>query len=349
MLRGLAAGVARGDGGAEAPARIKIANWGLDEFRDGKVLVNEAAVAEVRRRMTANRKDRVRIDIAHTTAFKPAAEILPENILGYGDLEAVPGEGLFLCNVTWTDRGRSIWKALPDPSPAFLARASDHMMTQLDSVGLCPDGELELPTLCSAEPSAPAVPGIYLQTITESAMIKTLSALLKKAGVTVPDQGESSDSEYEAVLTAAAADYLGKAEETTEMAGADCETQKKLSALEKRIAEHERKIAGWQQDADKAAKDEILRKCSAEGKVMPLTNEQIFGGGKETAIALSAMEAIYSNLKPTVPVQSGGAARKGDSLERKEARHTLSADQIKINEMMGVSQEEVIKYAGAAA
>jgi phage I-like protein len=353
VLRGLSAAGARGEGGEGAegpPARFKIANWGLDTFRESEaVLVNEAAVAEIRRRMAAHRQDRVRIDIAHTTAFKKAAEMQPENILGYGDLEDVPGDGLYVCNATWTDRGRQIWRALPDPSPAFLCRKGDHMMTQLDSVGLCPDGELELPTLCAADepstqPPADSRRGIYLQTITESAMIEILTQLLKKAGVSVPDKGAMTDAEYESALTAAAADYLGKGEPAEPE-----EKPMELKALEKRLAAAEKMITGYAGAADKAAKDEILRKCSAEGKVMPLTDAQIYGTGGETAVALSAMQAIYANLTPTVPVQTGGAARKGDNPKPAEVPVALSADQRRINEMMGVTQEEVQKYTKTAA
>ncbi len=269
MLRGLNVASGTESAKGEPPARVKIANWGKEVFRGGEVLVNAEAVAEIRRRMAANRQDRVRIDIVHKTAFRPQDEIEPENILGYGDFEDVPGEGLFLCNIAWTDRGRQIWRALPDPSPAFLCRKGDHLMTQLDSVGLCPDGELELPTLCSASGPVPGDGIILKSALTESTMIELLKSLLAKAGVTVPEKGTMTDAEYEQALTAAAADYLGKAEESTEEMEAKKVCAAKpadITALQRRIDEQERKLSAVLNASDTAAREEIVRQCSAEGK-----------------------------------------------------------------------------------
>jgi hypothetical protein len=337
MLRGIAAKESRtGDG---PPDRFKIANWGREEFRGGAVLTREDGVTEIRRRMAARRHDRVRIDVAHKTAFKSAADMNPEDILGYADLEAVPGDGLYLCNATWTDRALKIWKALPDPSPAFLARKKDSLMVELDSVGLCPDGELELPTLCSADASPPP-PNTYLKSVSYEAMIQVLLSMLKKAGVTVPDKGEMTDTEYEAALTAAAAEYAGKEEKPSERE----ESPEMLSALDRRLKALEGSVNAQTAAAEKARKDEIVRLCSAEGKVIPLTDDQIYGRNGETAIALSALEAIYRNLQPTVPLKAGGARpAQGDKVV--EVKRQLSADEQRINDMMGVTQEEVEKYA----
>lgn len=339
MLRGLSAGGAAEAASDEPPARFKIANWGPEEFRNGKVVTREDGVAEIRRRMAANRVDRVRIDIAHKTAFKAAKEMDPADILGYADLESVPGDGLYLCNATWTPNGRKLWQALPDPSPAFLARKSDHLMVELDSVGLCPNGELELPTLCAADASIP--PGTYLQsaTLTDTKMNQVLIALLKKAGVKVPEQGDQSDTEYTAALQAAAADYIGgeePAEKTEEMAlSAD------FNARLKRLEADAAKSAAA---ADRAGKEEIVRRCSAEGKVLPFTNDQLYGLNGEEPVALSAVRAVYGNLEATVAV-SGQPARQGDAVKKNEVKRQLSADEKRINDLMGVTQEEIEKHA----
>lgn len=353
MLRGLSPLETSDD----PPKRFKIANWKLEKFRGGSVLVNEAAVAEVRRRMSAGRVDRVRIDVAHKTAFKKAAEMQPEDILGYGDLEDVPGDGLYVCNAEWTPRAISgqLWKALPDPSPAFMARKDDHMMTQLDSVGLCPNGELELPRLCSADDNnfggrdAPATPpDTYLKSVTPEAMLKTLLALLTKAGVKVPEQGDTPDAEYEAILTGAAADYVGDggdappAEKKEMLSAKDSDVEKRLKAIETQNAVNAKA-------ADTAAKREIMSKCSAEGKVVPLTDEQIYGKAGEEGIALNALEAIYSNLKPTVKVGSAGASPHQADKTNTETKRVLSADEQKIADVMGVTAEELNQYAPAAA
>lgn len=331
----------------DPPTRFKIANWKLEKFRGGSVLVNNESVTEVRRRMSANRVDRVRIDVCHKTAFKKAEDIQPEDILGYGDLEDVPGDGLYVCNAQWGARAirDQIWKLLPDPSPAFYARKGDHMMTQLDSVGLCPNGELELPRLCSADNNSATPPDTYLKSVTPEAMLKTLLALLTKAGVKVPAQGDMPDTEYEAVLTGAAADYVGSgggaAEEKAEMTSAkETEYDKRLKAIEDQNARNAKA-------ADTAAKREIMSKCSAEGKVVPLTDEQIFGKAGEEGIALSALEAIYGNLKATVAVKAGGDGKQADKTNV-ETQHKLSADEQKVADIMGVTAEELEKFAPAA-
>lgn len=324
----------------EPPTRFKIANWGLSTFRTGKVLVNEEAVRTIRSRMAAARRDRVQIDVCHRNAFKPGPQQEPESTLGYADLEDVPNDGLYLCNATWTDRGKAVWKALPDPSPAFLARKQDHMMTFLDSVGLCPNGELELPTLCSADSPSSPNNNLYLKTVTPEAMNQLLCQLLKKAGVKIPDKGEMSDDEYSAALMAAATEHLEGADAMPEE-----EKPEMLNALDQRMKKLELADAERAAAAEKAGKEEILRLCSAEGKVMPLTNDQIFGTATVAATPLPVLQSIYGNLKKTVEIGTQ-QQRQGD--KPAEVKVTLSAEDLKILAVMGVKPEEAEKFCPVA-
>ena len=151
-------------------------------------------------------------------------------------------------------------------------------------------------------------------------------------------------------LTAAAADYLGKAEESTEELEAKKACAAKpadIAALQRRIDEQERKLSAVLNASDTAAREEIVRQCSAEGKVIPLSDDHIYGRNGETAIALGALRAMAAALPQTVRV-NGGKPAPGDKTTAPKA-DTYDDEQVKCMAAMGVTPDEVKKFGAAAA
>ncbi len=323
ILRGVPAEGARSD---EPPARIKALPWGTVKTREGNFVVNEEAVASIRQRMSASRRDRVRIDREHETAFKPAGARKPADILGFGDLEVVPGEGVFLANITWTKPGREAWTSLPDISPAFNNRKTDHVVTNLDSVALCCDGEVEGLTLLSADGDSA---GIYLEP-TDDSMKELLLQLLAKAGVEVPEGATDAD------IQALAVKHLdgGKPAEKPD------ETAAAMSAQEARLKKLEDAEAARLASADAAAREELKRKASAEGKVIPLTDEQI----AETEV--KTLSAIVAGLPAgQVPLEGRSGKPAGEGQKPGEKTVTMSAADKQTAELFGLTEEEFKKFA----
>jgi hypothetical protein len=334
MLRGMPADASRSE---EPPSRMKIFPWGEVKTRDGSFTVNEEAVASIKRRMSASRRDRVRIDREHTTAFKPPAKRNPKDIFGYGDLEVKPGEGIFLANITWTRFGKEGWTALPDISPAFNDRKSDRVVTNLDSVALCCDGEVEGLTLCSADGTDNTDnTGIYLEPTPES-MNELVIQLLKKMGVAIPDGTTEAD------IQALAMKHLegGGGGETAEKKK-EGEDANVMSAMEARLKKMEAAETARQLSADKAAREELKRQATAAGKVIPLTDAEIEDASVKT------LSAIVAGLPAgTVPLEGKSGRAAGESQPGTETQVTLSAADRTMCSLYGLTEEEFKQYHAA--
>jgi phage I-like protein len=325
MLRG---SWSRGDAAEAPPDRFKVLPWGETKTRDGKLVVNEEAAQVMESRMKASRRDVVRIDREHATAFVPALKRNPRDILGYGKLEVVPGEGVFLSSVRWTPEGKEVWAALPDVSPSFNFRKADNLVTNLESVALCCDGEIEGLTLLSADGDAG---GIYLEP-TEDSMKELLLQLLTKAGVEVPEGATDAD------IQALAMKHLEGGKPADKK---DDETAAAMSAQEARLKKLEDAEAARQLSADNAAREELKRQASAEGKVIPLTDEQI----AETEV--KTLSAIVAGLPAgQVPLGEGKSGKPaGEGTKAGEKSVTLTAAEKQMCELYSLTEEDFKKYA----
>jgi len=330
MLRGSA-----GPGGDAPPDRIRVMPWGKTEARDDYFVVTPSAVASMKNRNQKARRDRIRIDREHATAFVPAVKRNPKDILGYGDFEVVDGEGIFLANIQWTDSGRENWKALPDVSPAFLKRKSDGMVTELESVGLCSDGELEGLHLYSASAAMPA--GVFLSP-TNEVMNELIIQLLKKLGIDVPAEAD------EATLRDLALKALEGSDDAAEVKPKPEEDASVMSALAKRLERLERTESDRTAARDAEEIAEIQRTASAEGKVIPMTDEQI----KKLSVSPAQLRAMVGGLPAgQVPMGGGGGARPGATPPPGEKATLLSASDKHVAKVFGLPEEEVAKAYAA--
>jgi phage I-like protein len=327
MLRG---SWIRGDSAEAPPERFKVLPWGETKTRDGALVVNDEAAQTIEARMKASRRDVVRIDREHATAFVPALKRNPRDILGYGKLEVVKGEGVFLSSVRWTPEGKEVWAALPDVSPSFNFRKQDNLVTNLESVALCCDGEIEGLTLLSADAADSA--GIYLEP-TDDSMKELLLQLLAKAGVEVPEGATDAD------IQALAMKHLEGGKPADKK---DDESAAAMSAQEARLKKLEDALAARQASDDKAEREELKRKASAEGKVIPLTDEQI----AETDV--KTLSAIVAGLPAgQVPLEGKSGKPAGESQKAGEKVVTLTAADKQMCELYSLSEEDFKKYAAA--
>lgn len=318
------------------PTRILVLPWGRTQTRDDFFHVNDAAVSSIKQRSAMARRDRIRIDREHATAFRPGADRDPKDILGYGEMDAIPGEGVYLCNIQWTDSGRSHWRALPDVSPAFMKRKSDGLVTELESVALCSDGEVEGLHLFSADS------GTYLFP-TNATMNELIIQLLKKLGVNVPPD---ADEAMLRDLALKALDDDGVDDEPSDNTPPDKppEEPAAMSALRVRLERLERTETARVAAGSAAEIAEIQRTASAEGKVIPLSAEQL----RSLSITPAQLRAMVSGLPPgEVPMGGGGGTRPGASAQQGERTVALSAADKHVANIFGLKEAEVAKAYAA--
>lgn len=131
---------------AQLPSRLKVFAWGNNESTDGVYRVGDKTVAQLMANQKAGGYERVAIDWDHCSVqgTETQKELTragqPPLIFGYGRPNVVPGEGIFLEEVTWTPLGVQHAKNFEDISPAL--KDDNREVTLIHSVALTPNGKV---------------------------------------------------------------------------------------------------------------------------------------------------------------------------------------------------------------
>lgn len=130
--------------GSALPGRICVGKWGRNKSVKQDYIINETTLRALPVTQKALGFDTVDLDFNHNTvpgspAFK--AEKEPRLRAGYGALEVVPGEGVFLNLNRYTPQGESALKdgQVHDLSPAIITNSAGEVIF-MHSVALCRQG-----------------------------------------------------------------------------------------------------------------------------------------------------------------------------------------------------------------
>lgn len=282
----------RAAGGQEAkslPDRLLVVPWGTTETRKGRIVCNETTVAELEKNQLANKYDRVALDFQHNTVKGQE----PVKVAGYGIPEVVPGEGVYLSSIEYTEDGKALLAAghYPDISPAVVRNEKNEVVF-LHSVGACRQGEIDGLTLFSASDDMriAAFEAIDEDLADADDLREVLVGLIRAID---PEASIDDDMNSGAIAAAArtAAEKLRKpeAEEPTDEVAA---LSAKVAAFEARFLARER--------------SSLLARASAQGKVVPLSAEEI------ERMDLTILESMIEKLPATVPVEARTAGAVDD-------------------------------------
>lgn len=134
------------------PKTLKVLAWGKNETNDGDVYLTDETLKHFNaNQMKTGRDKDVPLDFDHNTVkgSKEYVQGAPKHIAAYGDPVIVPGDGLYLRNLTWTDEGKKYAKNYKDLSPAAVLNEKN-IIVGLDSVALTPTGAVRDLTFYSA-------------------------------------------------------------------------------------------------------------------------------------------------------------------------------------------------------
>jgi phage I-like protein len=132
--------------GESLPTRLKVFGWGDNETTDGAYRAGDKTAAS----LSANQKkfgfERVAIDFDHCTVpgNDTHKELMragqPPLIFGYGRVNPIPGDGIWLEEITWTPLGVQHARNFEDISPAL--KDDNREVTMIHSVALTPNGKV---------------------------------------------------------------------------------------------------------------------------------------------------------------------------------------------------------------
>lgn len=300
------------------PQRVKILAWGRNEVRPGGqvILVDD----QVATSLSANQElvgiDKVPMDYEHQS-FPTHRNYMPDprHSPGSGRIEVVPGDGVYLCGISYTPSGVEHAASYQDVS-AVVHHDAEGRPLWISSVALCQAGAvagMEFSEAAAAALALAAAPSPS-PTPTPDTMDQTDDApnyrelLIAKLGLTPGESGEVTDEQIHAAMSTAKPEAAG-----TEALSA------RLTALESLEARREREA--------------LVARAAAEGKVIPLTAELI----AQTPVAvLSAM--VDGLTAGEVPLAGAKTTEKPGS----EAV-ALSADEATAAKALGLTPEEFRK------
>lgn len=129
--------------GAEGlPKRFLVFPWGTQHTAAGEVVCNDTTVKTLAAFNAGKNWDRPALDFEHSSVPGSATyKGEPVKVAGYGTLEVVKGEGIYMLMSSWTDEGREYAAGghYGDLSPTVKVNAKNEIIG-LHSVALCRHG-----------------------------------------------------------------------------------------------------------------------------------------------------------------------------------------------------------------
>ena len=295
------------------PKRIKVLNWGDNPNSHGKRVNVGPLFAKCLNAETYPYR-KVALDFEHNTfpgtaAYKESKE--PRPVAGFGTIEAVEGEGVFITMSSWTPDGEKMAANYADVS-AGAVTDDDGNLIAVASVALCRTGAVDGMDFVEAPLSggvSSALSGIINQEggLKPAAPIQKGTAMDYKA-LLLKALGLGEDATDEAIQAALAEKFEKKPTEEEQKAALHAIVAKEVAEAFKPIEE---KVAALSAAAVAHEKADLIAEAAREGKVIALGADAI---GK---ITVEDLKATIAKTPVTVPLN----AKTPTNLAGGDARH----------------------------
>ena len=283
---------------AKLPRRIKVLNWGDNPNSHGKRVNVGPLFAKCLNAETYPYR-KVALDFEHNTfpgtaAYKESKE--PRPVAGFGTIEAVEGEGVFITMSSWTPDGEKMAANYADVS-AGAVTDDDGNLIAVASVALCRTGSVDGMDFVEAPLSggvSSALSGIINQEggLKPAAPIQKGTAMDYKA-LLLKALGLGEDATDEAIQAAVAKVAEKKPEEDAAALSAAVKT-----AVAEAVKPIEEKVAALSAAAVAHEKADLIAEAAREGKVIALGADAV---GK---ITVEDLKATIAKTPVTVPLNA---------------------------------------------
>lgn len=292
-------------GGRPLPNRIKILNWGENPNCHGKrVFVGPLFAKCLGAETYPYRK--VALDFEHNTfpgtaAYKESKE--PRPVAGFGTIEAVEGDGVYITMSNWTPEGEKMAANYADVS-AGAVTDKDGNLVAVASVALCRAGAVEGMDFVEAPLSgdvSSALSGIINNNQKGQQAMDYKALLLKILGL----GDDATDEAIQAALDAAAKKPTKEEQDAALSAAVK-------AAVEKAVKPIEEKVAALSASAVAHEKADLIAEAAREGKVIALGADALEKLSVEDLKATIAKTAVTVPLSARTPIWLKEKPAEGD-------------------------------------
>ncbi len=287
---------------AKLPRRIKVLNWGDNPNSHSKrVNVGELFVRCLAAETYPYRK--VALDFEHNTfpgtaAYKESQE--PRPVAGFGTIEAVEGEGVFITMSSWTPDGEKMAANYADVSAGAVTDKEGNLIA-VASVALCRTGSVDGMDFVEA-PLSGSVSSALSGIINHPPAPQSGSGAVNKKGnamdyktLLLKALGLGEDATDEAIQAAFAEKFEKQPTEEEQKAALHAIVAKEVAEAFKPIEE---KVVALSAAAVAHEKADLIAEAAREGKVIALSADAI---GK---ITVDDLKATIEKTPVTVPLNA---------------------------------------------
>jgi Mu-like prophage I protein len=297
--------------GETLPQRLKFFAWGDNKSTDGNFRAGEKTSAE----LSANQKklgfERVAIDFNHcsvpgTDTYKDLlAQGQPPLIFGYGRVNPIPGDGLYLEDIIWTPLGVQHARNFEDLSPAI--QDEDGEVTLVHSVALTPNGKVEGLEFFTAQVVAPVgnePKDNTIPAVKDGLGSKTLTLLSVADMLGLPETAEEKT-----VLETLSQRLKGPDARQDTRVGVAAET---ITTLNARVEALEKKLADGIKTEQDAERLRMVTLLSAEGKSPRHADGVAYSREELLSLDVPTLKLLHANTPVTVPLAARGMTSQID-------------------------------------
>ncbi|HEY1788674.1 MAG TPA: phage protease [Verrucomicrobiae bacterium] len=275
------------------PRRLKFFAWGDNKSTDGNFRAGDKTNAE----LAVNQKkfgfERVAIDFNHcsvpgTDTYNDLLKVgQPPLIFGYGRVQAVPDDGIYLEDIIWTPLGVQHARNFEDMSPAIQDENGE--VTLVHSVALTPNGKVEGLEFFSAvlktqESSTSQPKEVIERPLTLLSMAKILD---------LPETAEEKS-----ILERLAA----RLSPPVKVGVADQPALAEMKALSLRVEVLEKKLTDEKSERAEGERLRIVTLLSAEGKLPRRVDGAAYSREELLALEVPMLKLLHANTPVTVPL-----------------------------------------------
>jgi phage I-like protein len=290
--------------GAEGlPKRILVLAWGAHDTTQGKVICNDTTMKLLSAYNESKNWDRIALDFEHSSVpISPTYQGEPVKVAGYGKLELVPNEGVYLLMSSWTSEGKEFGAGghYGDLSPVVKCNKQDEVIG-LHSVALCRHGATPGLVFLSAAAVGKTARVKPITTRTLSTMDpkppqsadELLSALQTVLGLAA----ESTPADVFAGVTAklkAAPAAAAEGDDTKILSSGILEIKDLLKAQGDTIKAQDERIKLLSSGVETSERTAILSAATREGKQVPASAAK--------SMPLADLKLLCAELPVTVPM-----------------------------------------------